>query len=60
LPIAGSKVNIIKRLYLSVAQSGLLPAAGKFEIKTVIYRFNATLRGALVDGVPQIGTPFIP
>ncbi len=60
LPIAGSRINIIKRLYLSVFKSGLLPAAGKFEITTVIYGYNVTIRGAVVDGIPRIGTAFIP
>ena len=57
---AGSEANIIRRLYLSLGQSGALPAAGKFEINVAIYGNNVTVRGAVVDGIPRIGTAFIP
>jgi RHS repeat-associated protein len=57
---AGSSTNIIKRLYLSLGQSGLLPGVGKFEIVVKIYGYDVTVRGAVVDGIPRIGTAFIP
>lgn len=57
---AGSEANIIRKLYLSLGQSGALPAAGKFEINVAIYGNNVTVRGAVVDGIPRIGTAFIP
>jgi hypothetical protein len=57
---AGSEANIIRRLYLSLGQTGSLPAAGTFERVVKIYGYNVTIRGAVVNGVPRIGTAFIP
>lgn len=57
--IAGSNRNVIRRLYLSLYQSCKLPASGTFEIVTKIYGYNVTIRGAMVDGLPRIGTAFI-
>lgn len=57
---AGSEANIIRRLYLSLGQSGTLPANGTFETTVAIYGNNVTIRGAVVDGIPRIGTAFIP
>jgi RHS repeat-associated protein len=57
---AGSGTNIIKRLYLSLGKTGTLPAAGVFEKVVNIYGYDVTIRGAVVDGVPRIGTAFIP
>lgn len=57
---AGSGTNIIKRLYLSLGQTGTLPAAGVFEKVVSIYGYDVTIRGAVVDGIPRISTAFIP
>lgn len=57
---SGSEINAIKRMYLSISQSGQLPAAGNFEIVTTIYGYSVTIRGAVVNGVTRIGTAFIP
>ncbi len=57
---AGSEANIIRRLYLSLGQTGSLPASGVFEKVVSIYGYDVTIRGAVVNGVPRIGTAFIP
>ena len=57
---SGSEINAIKRMYLSVMQSGKLPTAGNFEIVTTIYGYSVTIRGAVVNSVTRIGTAFIP
>lgn len=56
---AGSEANIIKRLYLSLGQSGNLPASGKFVSTVSIYGYSVEIRGAVVDGIPRIGTAFV-
>ncbi|HEX9513428.1 MAG TPA: RHS repeat-associated core domain-containing protein, partial [Puia sp.] len=60
LPMAGSEANIIRRLYLSLGQSGSLPASGVFERVVNIYGHDVTIRGAVVNGIPRISTAFIP
>ena len=59
LPRAGSESNIIRRLYLSAAQSGRLPANGEFKITVDIYGHNVTISGAVIGGIPRIGTAYI-
>jgi RHS repeat-associated protein len=59
LPKTGGGLNIIRRLYLSLGKSGKLPSTGKFEITVNIYGYDVTIRGAVVNGVPRIGTAFI-
>ncbi len=56
---AGSESNVIRRLYLSLGQSGGVPASGNFEVSVKIYGYDVTIRGAVVDGIPRIGTAFI-
>jgi hypothetical protein len=57
---AGSEANIIRRLYLSLGQTGSLPISGVFEKVVNIYGYDVTIRGAVVNGIPRIGTVFIP
>jgi hypothetical protein len=57
---AGSEANIIRRLYLSLGQSGSLPLSGTFEVSLNVYDQNVIVRGAMINGVPRIGTAFIP
>ncbi|HMO31353.1 MAG TPA: hypothetical protein PKE07_00005, partial [Lacibacter sp.] len=54
-----SESNVIRRLYLSLGQSGGVPANGNFEVSVKIYGYDVTIRGAVVDGIPRIGTAFI-
>ncbi len=56
---AGSEANVIRRLYLSLGQSGQLPASGNFKIAVNIYGYNVTIKGAVIDGIPRIGTSYI-
>lgn len=60
LPKAGSEANVIRRLYLSLGQTGSLPASGVFVKVVNIYGYDVTIRGAVVNGIPRIGTAFIP
>jgi hypothetical protein len=60
LPRAGSEANIIRRLYLSLGQTGSLPASGVFQKVINIYGYDVTIRGAVINGIPRISTAFIP
>jgi RHS repeat-associated protein len=60
LPKAGSEANIIRRLYLSLGQTGGLPTSGFFQKVINIYGYDVTIRGAVVNGIPRISTAFIP
>ncbi|MBX2897714.1 MAG: hypothetical protein KF763_19895 [Cyclobacteriaceae bacterium] len=57
---AGSEANLVRRLYLSLGQSGGLPSNGTFEVTTAIYGSQVTIRGAMINSVPRIATAFIP
>jgi len=56
---AGSESNVIRRLYLSLGQSGKLPSSGVFRETVVIYGHKVVIRGRVIDGIPRIGTAFI-
>jgi RHS repeat-associated protein len=56
---AGSESNVIRHLYLSLGQSGGVPANGNFEVSVKIYGYDVIIRGAVVDGIPRIGTVYI-
>ncbi|GHJ48753.1 hypothetical protein Cs7R123_60950 [Catellatospora sp. TT07R-123] len=57
---AGGRSEAMKALVDSLASGEGLPAAGRFEVTRIIEGATVTIRGAVVNGVPKIGTAFIP
>ncbi len=56
---AGGRSEAMRAIVDSLRCCGL-PASGPFEVQRVIYGETVTIRGAMVNGVPRIGTAFIP
>jgi len=54
----GSREAVVEQMLRGV--SGRTPAAGVFELTTTIEGQAIVVRGAVVDGVVKIGTPFTP
>ena len=56
----GSQRKAIEKTLDALNSTGLLPAAGKFEINVLVAGENVTVRGFMHGGVPKIGTMFVP
>jgi hypothetical protein len=52
----GSREAVLREAVLAVPRS----QKGIFEVTTQVGRHNLTVRGRVADGVPQIGTVFLP
>ena len=57
---AGGRSEAMREITNSLRCSCDLPAAGRFEVQRQIYGETVTIRGAMVNGVPRIGTAFVP
>lgn len=57
---SGGRQQALKRIIDSLGDKADLPAAGRFEVQRVINGETVTIRGAVVNGVPRLGTAFIP
>jgi hypothetical protein len=57
---AGGRSEAMRSIVDSLRCTCGLPASGPFEVQRVIYGETVTIRGAMVNGVPRIGTAFIP
>lgn len=56
----GGREQAMRRIVDSLGDAGDLPARGRFEVGRIIDGEKVTIRGSVVDGVPRIGTAFIP
>jgi hypothetical protein len=56
---AGGESNAMRQIVGSLSDGAGLPEAGPFEVTRIIDGAEVTIRGAVVDGVPKIGTAFI-
>ncbi|MFT2016417.1 polymorphic toxin-type HINT domain-containing protein [Streptomyces sp. 796.1] len=57
---SGGREQAMRRIVDSLGDASDLPAGGRFEVGRVIDGENVTIRGAVVNGVPRIGTAFNP
>jgi hypothetical protein len=57
---SGGRPDAMRMLVDSLQDGSGLPANGPFEVTRVINGQNITIRGAMVRGVPKIGTAFDP
>ena len=57
---SGGQSQAMRQLVNSLADGIGLPEAGRFEVVRVIDGVAVTIRGAVVDGIPKIGTAFVP
>jgi len=55
---AGGRSEAMREIVNSLTDRAGLPTAGKFEVVRIIEGFKVTIRGAIVDGIPKIGTVF--
>ncbi len=49
----------MRQIVNSLGDGAELPEAGKFVVTRVIDGAVVTIRGAVIDGIPKIGTAFI-
>ena len=54
----GGKENTIRQALIKL--NGKLPVSGKFEVTIELGGSQVTVRGYVVDGLPDIGTMFVP
>ncbi|WP_405692724.1 Hint domain-containing protein [Streptomyces sp. NBC_01185] len=57
---AGGREQALRAIMNSLKGAKDLPAAGRYEVSRVIEGETVTIRGAIVNGVPRLGTAFIP
>ncbi|WP_418958856.1 polymorphic toxin-type HINT domain-containing protein [Streptomyces tritici] len=57
---AGGREQALRALLDSLRGATDLPASGKYVVTRVIEGETVTIRGAVVNGVPRLGTAFIP
>lgn len=57
---AGGRAEAMIMIVQSLSDGAGLPASGPFQVTRVINGEAVTIRGAVVNGVPKIGTAFIP
>ncbi|MFG2880725.1 polymorphic toxin-type HINT domain-containing protein [Streptomyces sp. NPDC048297] len=57
---SGGREQAMRRIVDSLGDVSDLPTAGRFEVGRVIDGENVTIRGAVVNGIPRIGTAFNP
>jgi hypothetical protein len=55
---AGGRSEAMREIINSLGDGAGLPGQGPFEVSRVINDQTTTIRGAMVDGVPRIGTAF--
>lgn len=55
---AGGRSEAMGAIVGSLRPGGL-PATGRFEVQRVVYGETVTIRGAIVNGIPRIGTAFV-
>lgn len=56
----GGRSEALRSILNSLRGATDLPAAGQYEVNREIAGEIVTIRGAVVDGVPRLGTAFIP
>ncbi len=57
---AGGRSEAMQQIVGSLSDGAGLPESGPFEVTRTIQGEVVTIRGAVVNGVPKIGTAFIP
>jgi hypothetical protein len=57
---SGGRSEAMRSIVDSLQCSCDLPTSGPFEVQRLIHGESVTIRGAIVNGVPRIGTAFIP
>ncbi|MFC3998398.1 polymorphic toxin-type HINT domain-containing protein [Nocardiopsis sediminis] len=57
---AGGRSEAMRMIVNSLGDAADLPQSGRFEVSRIIEGEQVTIRGAMVNGVPRIGTAFIP
>ncbi|HEY2579049.1 MAG TPA: hypothetical protein VGI74_22300 [Streptosporangiaceae bacterium] len=57
---AGGRSEAMRLIIDSLGGGQDLPAAGPFAVTRIINGVQVVIRGAMVDGIPKIGTAFIP
>lgn len=58
--VAGGRSEAMKMIVDSLGNAADLPQSGRFEVSRMIAGEQVTIRGAMVNCVPRIGTAFIP
>jgi hypothetical protein len=56
----GGREGALRSIMDSLHGATDLPAAGRYEVNREISGETVTIRGAVVNGVPRLGTAFIP
>jgi hypothetical protein len=56
----GGRSEAMWEIVNSLAAANDLPASGRFQVTRIIGGENVTIQGAMVNGVPRIGTAYIP
>ena len=57
---AGGRSEAMQQIVAGLSDGAGLPESGPFEVTRTIQGEAVTIRGAVVNGVPKIGTAFIP
>ena len=57
---AGGRSEAMKMIVDSLGDADDLPQVGRFEVARTIGGEQVTIRGAMVNGIPRLGTAFIP
>jgi RHS repeat-associated protein len=57
---SGGYNNTIKVILTKLNRTGKLPASGRFKEIVHVNGFNVTVEGSMINGVPRIGTMYIP
>jgi hypothetical protein len=57
---AGGRSEAMQQIVASLSDGAGLPESGPFEVTRTIQGEAVTIRGAVVNGVPKLGTAFIP
>ncbi|ASU85052.1 hypothetical protein CDO52_21650 [Nocardiopsis gilva YIM 90087] len=56
---SGGREQALRRIINSLGEEADLPEAGRFQVNRVIDGETVTIRGAMVNGVPRLGTAYI-
>jgi hypothetical protein len=57
---SGGRSQALRRIIDSLGEQNDLPGSGRFEVTRNIDGETVVIRGAVVDGVPRLGTAYIP
>lgn len=57
---SGGRPQALRKIIDSLGDHNDLPASGRFEVVRDINGETVVIRGAVIDGVPRLGTAFIP